>query len=158
MSGCHFRYEDLPAHLKVQVDALLAGKKSGVRGQESESRCQEADVGGQKLQAGGERPARAIVRSPNKTEAVYRAEVIGRRTDVAAVHYEGITVRMANGHRYTPDWVVVTASGRIECHEVKGGYALHSHQRARLAFDQARIEFPWIVWVWAVKTKNGWVA
>jgi len=63
---------------------------------------------------------------------------------------------MANGHRYTPDWVVVTAGGRIECHEVKGGYALHSHQRARLAFDQARIEFPWIMWVWAVKTKNGW--
>ena len=63
---------------------------------------------------------------------------------------------MANGHRYTPDWVVVTTGGRIECHEVKGGYALHSQQRARLAFDQARVEYPWIVWVWAVKTKDGW--
>jgi len=151
MSGCHFRYEDLPAHLKVQVDAMWDGKKSEVRGQKSEFRSQESEG-----KAGEDRPARAAGRCPNKTEASYRADVIARRTDVAAVHYEGLTVRMANGHRYTPDWVVVTASGRIECHEVKGGYALHSHQRARLAFDQARIEFPWIVWVWAVKTKNGW--
>ena len=151
MSGCHFRYEDLPAHLKVQVDAIMAVKKSGVRGQKSEFRSQESEG-----KTGEHRPARAAGRSPNKTEASYRAEVIAWRTDVAAVHYEGLTVRMANGHRYTPDWVVVTASGRLECHEVKGGYALHSHQRARLAFDQARIEFPWIVWVWAVKTKNGW--
>ena len=148
MSGCHFRYEDLPAHLKVQVDAIMAVKKSGVRSQQPEG-------GDRKTEPGAGRPATAG-RSPNKTEASYRAEVISRRTDVAAVHYEGLTVRMANGHRYTPDWVVVTAGGRIECHEVKGGYALHSHQRARLAFDQARIEFPWIMWVWAVKTKNGW--
>ena len=149
MSGCHFRYEDLPAHLKVQVDAMWDGKKSEFRSQESEG-------GDRKTEPGAGRPAAG--RSPNKTEASYRAEVIARRTDVAAVHYEGLTVRMANGHRYTPDWVVVTAGGRVECHEVKGGYALHSHQRARLAFDQARIEFPWIVWVWAVKTKNGWRA
>jgi hypothetical protein len=148
MSGCHFRYEDLPAHLKVQVDAIMAGEKSGFRSQNPEG-------GDRKTEPGVGRPA-ASGRSPNKTEASYRAEVIARRTDVAAVHYEGLTVRMANGHRYTPDWVVVTASGRVECHEVKGGYALHSHQRARLAFDQARIEFPWIMWVWAVRTKNGW--
>ncbi|MEI6219142.1 MAG: hypothetical protein WCP86_09595, partial [bacterium] len=83
MSGCHFRYEDLPAHLKVQVDALLAGKKSGVRGEESECRSQESDVRGQKLQAGGERPVAARRRSPNKTEAAYQAQMIGRRTDVA---------------------------------------------------------------------------
>jgi len=86
MSGCHFRYEDLPAHLKVQVDALAAGKKSGVSGQESEGR-------GRKPGTGGGRPAGAGRRSPNKTEASYRAAVIGRRTDVAAVHYEGISSR-----------------------------------------------------------------
>ena len=143
MSGCHFRYVDLPEHLKVQVDAALCGKKSEFRSQESEGKT------------GAGRPS-AVRRQPNMTEATYRAEVLGRRTDLAAIHYEGITVRMANGHRYTPDWLVVTTDGRIECHEVKGGYALHSHQRARLAFDQARIEFPWIQWVWAVKTTNGW--
>ena len=156
MSGCHFRYEDLPRHLKVQVDALLLGKRSEARGQRSEGRGQVAGGRGPKTVGIVEGPDGARRREPNKTEALYRADVIGRRADVAAVHYEGLTLRMANGHRYTPDWVVVTAAGRIECHEVKGGYALHSHQRARLAFDQARVEFPWIVWVWAVKTKNGW--
>ena len=50
-------------------------------------------------------------REPNKTEAAYRAEVLGPRTDVAAIHYEGLTFRMGNGHRYTPDWVVVTTDG-----------------------------------------------
>lgn len=140
--GCRFRYEDLPAHLRAQVDALARpGSAKTAAPADDESR----PVG--RMPRG---------RRPNKTEAAYRAEVLGRRTDVAAVHYEGITLRMANGHRYTPDWVVVTAGGRVECHEVKGAYALHSQQRARLAFDQARVEFPWIVWVWCVRTKCGW--
>jgi len=95
-------------------------------------------------------------REPNGTEAAYHADIIGMRDDVRAIHYEGLTFRMANGHRYTPDWVVVTKAGLIECHEVKGGYALHSQQRARLAFDQARVEFPWCRWVWATKSKQGW--
>jgi hypothetical protein len=68
--------------------------------------------------------------------------------------FEALTFRMANGHRYTPDWVVFTNAGNIECHEVKGGYALGSEQRARLAFDQARVEFPWITWVWAKKSEG----
>ncbi len=88
---------------------------------------------------------------PNKTEALYR--------DVFLVgmdaRFEALTLRMANGHRYTPDWVVVRG-GRVECHEVKGSYRLHSHQRARLAFDQARIEFPQFVFVWAVYAKREW--
>ena len=143
MGRCRFRYEDLPAPMRAQVDALTR------KGPAPDARP---------AAAGDSRPAGRLPRRrrPNKTEAAYAAQVIGRRTDVAAVHYEGLTLRMANGHRYTPDWVVVTNAGRIECHEVKGGYALHSQQRARLAFDQARVEFPWIVWVWSVKSNDGW--
>ena len=138
--GCRFRYEELPAHIKAQVDAVPrpAAAQLARSAGPSESRTPRGR------------------RQPNKTEAAYRAEVLDRRGDVAAVHYEGLTLHMANGHRYTPDWVVVTDCGGLECHEVKGGYALHSHQRARLAFDQARIEFPWIAWTWATRTKHGW--
>ena len=143
MSGCRFRYEDLPAPLKARVDAL-AERGTALAG----------TAGAVGVSQTAEREARGR-RQPNKTEAGYRAEVLGRRGDVAAVHYEGLTLRMANGHRYTPDWVVVTVGGRIECHEVKGGHAMHSEQRARLAFDQARVEFPWIVWVWARKVEGG---
>jgi len=138
MSPCRFRYADLPPHLKAQVDALRPAPLT-----------RPAD------ESGASRPPRRR-REPNKTEAAYRREVLGRRTDLVSVHFEGITLRMANGHRYTPDWVVVTVADRIECHEVKGSYALHSQQRARLAFDQARVEFPWILWVWAMRTKGGW--
>ncbi len=135
-------FDSLPAAAQVLNRHLLDGE-----------RIENPEVG---IQKAPEMPSEVRHRAPNKTEARYRAEMIDRRSDIAAVHYEGLTLRMANGHRYTPDWVVVTTVGRIECHEVKGGYALQSQQRARLAFDQARVEFPWLGWVWAVKTNDGW--
>jgi hypothetical protein len=136
-----WRYEDLPDAVRARVDAIdRAGR-------------QPAEPASDAVAVRRRRPGR----QPNKTETAYRGEVLARRQGVAAVHYEGITFRMANGHRYTPDWIVVTAAGRVECHEVKGGYALHSQQRARLAFDQARVEFPCFVWVWAVRNGRAWV-
>ena len=90
-------------------------------------------------------------REPNKTEARYRDEFLSGME----ARYEALTFRMGNGHRYTPDWVVLR-DGCIECHEVKGSYRMHSHQRARLAFDQARVEFPGFVFVWAVQDGRGW--
>ena len=85
-------------------------------------------------------------RGPNKTEALYRDTHL-RGQDA---RYEALTVKLANGHRYTPDWVVITWD-RVVCHEVKGSYKLHSHGRARMAFDQAATEFPMFGWVWATK-------
>ena len=150
--GSRFRYEDLSGDVKAKVDALI---RRGAAGPAGASRYAGRMPRGRHEPRD---PARSGERGrvPNRTEAAYRGEVLGRRSDVAAVHYQGLTFHMANGHRYTPDWVAVTTGGRMECHEVKGGYRLHSQQRARLAFDQARVEFPWIVWVWAAKTKQGW--
>ena len=102
--------------------------------------------------AGGAERASTGRRAPNKTEALYRDVFL----DGMDARYEALTLRMANGHRYTPDWVVVRG-GRIECHEVKGSYRLHSHQRARLAFDQARVEYSFFVFVWAEQiNKHEW--
>jgi hypothetical protein len=64
---------------------------------------------------------------------------------------------MANSHRYRPDWTYFEPSGRLVCVEVKGSYKLGSYQRARLAFDQAAVEWPDIRWLWAEKTYDGWV-
>lgn len=89
---------------------------------------------------------------PNKTEADYQRYHL-RGKDA---RYEALTFRMANGHRYTPDWVVFEEGQPISCHECKGGYALHSQQRARLAFDQCAKEFPAFKWTWAVKKPEGW--
>jgi hypothetical protein len=150
------RLEDLPLRLQAQVRAQLAGKdNSESRIQKPESRIQHPEFRRQETPESGTSGARR--RGPNKTEGRYCREMLEWREDVVAVHYEGLTFRMTNGHRYTPDWVVVTKAGGIECHEIKGGYAMHSQQRARLAFDQVRVEYPWVVWRWAVFRDGRWV-
>lgn len=93
---------------------------------------------------------------PNKTEAAYRSEILARRTDLLSIAYEGLTIRMINGHRYTPDFVALRRDGLVECHEVKGSYRLGSYQRAKLAFDQAKTEWPSFAWVWAERSGGGW--
>jgi len=85
-------------------------------------------------------------RGPNKTEALYRDTHL-RGQDA---RYEALTVKLANGHRYTPDYAHWD-DGVLVLTEVKGSYKLHSHGRARLAFDQARVEWPQFRWVWATK-------
>ena len=105
-------------------------------------------TGGEKYKAVTEPPSSLKRKGPNKTESLYRDRYLGE-----SARYEALSLRMSNGHRYTPDWVVIR-NGRIECHEVKGSYRMHSHQRARLAFDQAAVEFPCFVFVWAEMNKE----
>ena len=73
--------------------------------------------------------------------------------------FEGITLKMSNGHRYTPDFFVwgEEYDDGLECHEVKGAFRLGSYGRAKLAFDQCRAEYPMFRFVWSTKTKDGWV-
>lgn len=95
----------------------------------------------------------------NKTETEYsnmlRCEFPG-----AAIVFEGITFKMENGHRYTPDWVVNNGDGQVLCVEVKArgknGFRHASYQRARLAFDQAKIDYPQFRWRWAEKSQGTW--
>lgn len=113
---------------------------------------------------GGQTPAQApdigrkagnikrTAKEMNKTERHYLENVlIGKDA-----RYEALSFRMSNGHSYRPDFVVFEDGRPTECHEVKGSYALHSQQRARLAFDQAAVEFPGLRWIWAVKSGSGW--
>lgn len=89
----------------------------------------------------------------SKTEAKYRLLLL---TEFPDVRFEAITFKMRNGHRYTPDFLCANADGDIlEFHEVKGSYRLHSHSRARLAFDQCRAEYGMFKFVWAVQNKGG---
>jgi len=70
--------------------------------------------------------------------------------------FEALTFKMANGHKYTPDFVVFESGIPKECYEVKGSYRLQTYQRSRLAFDQCRHEFHGLKWVWAEKKKGEW--
>jgi hypothetical protein len=69
--------------------------------------------------------------------------------------FNGVSFRMENTHRYTPDFSWFDASGRLTCLEVKGSYKLESYQRARLAFDQCRSEYPFVVWIWVERNTDG---
>ncbi|MEI8123117.1 MAG: hypothetical protein WCI20_13860 [bacterium] len=146
------RIEDLPPRLQAQVRAQIAGERnppSFAKAMEGmEVRSQNPEVRKPSHAPNGGRKSKG----PNKTEVDYQRRHL-RGLDA---RYEAVTFRMANGHRYTPDWVVFTDGRPSQCHECKGGYALHSQQRARLAFDQVRVEFPGLVWVWAVRVGGRW--
>jgi len=60
----------------------------------------------------------------NKTEAEYALMLGDRqaRGEVAWWKYEGITMKLADDTRYTPDFAVMLASGEMEFHETKGGF------------------------------------
>ena len=100
-----------------------------------------------------ERPAKVKQdKVPNHTELEYARKYLAGMD----YRYEAESLKMANGHSYTGDWAVYENGKLVEIHECKGGWAFGSQQRSRLAFDQCRIEFPHIRFVWAKKSKKGW--
>jgi len=156
------KIDTLPPALRAQVEAKLRAEdtrrlaSSPVNAHRIAQDAQDASGCTQTRPETSGRDTRAVAqrkRQPNKTEARYAAEML-RGLDA---RYEAVTFRLSNGHRYTPDWVVFDSDGRLlSCHEVKGSYRFHSHGRARLAFDQAALEFSGITWVWATLTSHGW--
>lgn len=92
-------------------------------------------------------------KAPNNTEARYWQDRLASGPPAA---YEAVTLLLPGGHRYTPDWVVRLADGRLECHEVKGSYHHASRGRSRLAFDLAAVTYPRWVWVWAEWDGREW--
>jgi hypothetical protein len=96
---------------------------------------------------------------PNKTEAEY-GRMLALQHPGATIHYEGITLRLKCGHAYTPDYVVQMPGGWMLLVEVKSrgknGYRQPSYQRAKLAYDQCREEFPCFRYQWAEKQQGRW--
>jgi len=89
-------------------------------------------------------------KGPTKTETDFaRCHLAGK-----SARFEALVFRLANGHRYTPDWVYVEG-GRLVCVEVKSSRRLGSYQRARVAFDQAAVEWPDARWIWAERCEDG---
>jgi len=92
-------------------------------------------------------------RQPTKTEAA-AIEYLKRLPDVVDVRFNPMSLHLANGHRYTPDASFIR-SGVLHLVEVKGSYRLGSLQRSRLAYDQARIEWPMFTFWWMERQKDG---
>lgn len=126
------KYSDLPPSLQKQVDRQL-----------------KPSIAPTALDAPAPAPP-AKRGKMSKTEQAYETELVARYGR-ENVRYEGITLRLLNGHRYTPDFVVHIGGGDLALIEVKGAYRLGSYQRARLAFDQARIDWPVFYFRWMEK-------
>jgi len=75
------------------------------------------------------------------------------------VLFEGLSFKMANGHRYTPDYAVL-GPNFVLLVEVKArgknGFRQASYGRARLAYDQCKTEFPCFMFRWVEKHKGLW--
>jgi hypothetical protein len=145
-----WKLTDLPPHVVARIrqsdrEALGIERK-------------QANAGLDAIQTGKDKAGRVNAvktrRTPNKTETRYKLEVIDRAGGLLPT-FEAMSFRMANGHRYTVDWCY-RLNGRIVFAEVKGAHRYHSHQRARLAFDQCRVDWPEFVWVWATWTGEEW--
>lgn len=88
----------------------------------------------------------------NKTEAAYMAllEARKRAGEILWYQFEGITLKLADDTRYTPDFFVLMADGSLECHETKGFW----RDDARVKIKVAASMFPFR-FVAAKKAKGG---
>lgn len=81
----------------------------------------------------------------NKTEAAW-GDVLRRGSGLYAVHEQAITLRLANGCRYTPDFATMLADGSLSFWEVKG----FMRDDAAVKLKVAAAQFPawafWLVW------------
>ena len=68
------------------------------------------------------------------------------------------SLKIAEGVRYNPDFLVVRLDGVIEFHEVKGGYKKDSkrYDKGRIKFRTAAEAFPWFQFVWVTWQKGQW--
>lgn len=85
------------------------------------------------------------------------ADVLAARQRVGEVvtwRYEALTLRLASGIRYTPDFVVELPDGGIELHEVKGWW----REDAKIKFREAAAQWPCFEWVVVGRERGQWVA
>lgn len=93
----------------------------------------------------------ALVKKPrrgkkaNKTERAYALQLEALKQGGNIMHYEfeSVTLKLADGTRYTPDFFVVVKDHfacYFEFHEVKGG---HIWDDSKVKFKVARKMFPW---------------
>lgn len=93
----------------------------------------------------------------NKTEAAYSVHLESRKAagDIVWFKFEGITFKLADDTRYTPDFSVMLASGQLQAHEVKGHWMDDSKVKIKVAAAMFPIEFI-AVKAKAKKDGGGW--
>ena len=63
---------------------------------------------------------RQRVEHKNKTESAYESHLNLRKItgEIVWFQFEGLTFKLANDTRYTPDFALLLTDGTLECHEI----------------------------------------
>ncbi len=84
----------------------------------------------------------------NGTERRY-AQLLDLRQKAGEViwwKYEGMTLKLADDTRYTPDFALMLRSGAIECHEIKGFLRDDALVKIKVAAAQFPFKFRMFSW------------
>lgn len=88
----------------------------------------------------------------NKIETEFR-EILRRENQNGWLVEQSITFKLANGVRYTPDFVTYSAfTGEFNGYEVKG----FMRDDAGVKLKMAAKEYPWFRWILVWKQKGNW--
>ena len=99
----------------------------------------------------------------NGTESAYKLKLAVEKNkgEIESFEFEAITLKMAEGVRYTPDFMVIR-NGFIELHEVKAGRINKAGKVKAITEDASRIklriaaeQYPFRFML-AVLSKQGW--
>jgi hypothetical protein len=101
--------------------------------------------------------ARGVLKEPdmNGTERKY-AQLLELRQKAGEIlwwKFEGLTLKLADDTRYTPDFVVMLKDGMIECHETKG----HWRDDALVKIKVASAQFPFKFRSFSLKNRTQWI-
>lgn len=98
------------------------------------------------------------VKRPRRIDGIYRSKLErdfavwleDSKADlqIARWRYEPLTFRLANGVRYTPDFVTTDFAWQLRCYEVKGPYC---RDDARIKLRVAAAQFTEIEWFLATR-------
>jgi hypothetical protein len=93
----------------------------------------------------------------NATESAYSLilEAMKRRGDIADYKFEGLTLRLADDCRYTPDFFIIVARDPLQIRfaETKGA---HIWDDSKVKFRVAKEQNPWAEWEMHQKIKCDW--
>ena len=119
----------LPEGARRQVEALIAAQEKP-----------QAPV--------SDRRVRQATKGPNKLEADFAYWLPHARPQTADIRYNAVTLTIANGVRYTPDWTGWEGE-RLTAWEVKGPHAfdgsLEKLKMAARSFPRIKFELAWRV-------------
>lgn len=94
-------------------------------------------------------------KEPNKTEMSY-TRLLELEYPGCKISFEGISLKLENGHRYTPDLCVHASDGLMLVEVKNAAYKHASYGRSKMAFNQCRIDYPQFKYRWTEKDKNTW--